>query len=172
MRLAPLLAARGLLPDVLLLTSFGPYAVGGLDAFPQVPLHVSARGCADLEQREEPALAHAVTPEIRERLLRAQRVAGERQILPGLWLREVGVHHPASAAVLVETSDGIIGIADPVFVARNLIEGTALGAAEHAAHWHRTVRGLGQRCAALIPIHDPEPLPVGREHWHRSLDRH
>ena len=163
------LLARGLVPDLVLLTSFGPYTTGALDAWARLPLHVSARGCADLEQPEEAALAHPLAQPLRERLLWAQRVQGERQVLPGLTLVEVGVHHPASAAILVETADGVVGIADPVFVARNLVDGTALGAAEHAASWHGMVRKLGLRCDALLPIHDPDPTPVYRDRWHPGL---
>ena len=159
----------GLVPDLLLLTSFGPYTTGALDAWVQVPLHVSARGCADLEQPEEPALSHAFTRPVRERLLGAQRVSGERQILPGLTLLEVGVHHPASAAVVIDTAQGRIAIADPVFLARNLLDGTALGAAEQAASWHAMVRKLGARCDALLPIHDLDPTPVCRDRWHPAL---
>lgn len=168
--LAQRLQNMGVEPDLVLLTSFGPYAVGGLEAFAtKLPLLVSARGCADLQQPEEPALAHPPAPALHGRLRAAQRVAGERKILPGLTMLEVGVHHPASAAVLVETAAGVVGIADPVFLARNLIDGTALGAAEHAARWHTSVRGLGLRCDALLPIHDPDPRPVDRARWHPSL---
>jgi glyoxylase-like metal-dependent hydrolase (beta-lactamase superfamily II) len=167
--LARRLGAMATVPDLLLLTSFGPYTTGGLGPWARIPLHVSARGCADLERPEEKALAHGLPAPVRTRLMDAQRVQGEQQILPGLALVEVGVHHPASAAIRVDTADGVIAIADPVFVRRNLLEGTALGAAEHAAAWHAMVRALGTRCDALLPIHDPDPTPVYRDRWHPVL---
>jgi glyoxylase-like metal-dependent hydrolase (beta-lactamase superfamily II) len=163
------LRERGLVPQLVLLTSFGAYTTGSLDAFAQAGLFVSARGCTDLELPEEPALAHPLDPAVRNRLLRAQRVVREREVMPGLTLLEVGVHHPASVAVVVETADGVVGIADPVFLARNLLDGIALGAAEHAASWHGMTRVLGERCDALIPIHDPDPTPIARARWHASL---
>lgn len=163
------LRALSVKPDLVLLTSFGPYATGNLDALAGVPLYVSSRGCADLERPEEPAMSHPPAPPIAQRLRAARRVEHEMQILPGLTLLEVGVHHPASAALLVETNEGVVGLADPVFTARNLSSGTALGAAEHSAGWHSMVRALGRRCEALIPIHDPDPTPVPRSRWHPGL---
>ena len=163
------LRRRGVEPDLLVLTSFGPYTTGHLGAWHQCPLWVSERGCADVDLPEEPALAHAPAPAVRERLRSAQRVVGNKEILPGLTFVEVGVHHPASAALLIETDDGVVAIADPVFTARNLLQGTALGAAERAAGWHGMVRLLGQRCDAIIPIHDMSAAPVPRARWHASL---
>ncbi|MGO4835789.1 hypothetical protein AB4144_26465, partial [Rhizobiaceae sp. 2RAB30] len=46
--------------DSIALTSFGPYAAGGLESFPDVPVVASARGLADLGRPEEPALYHAL----------------------------------------------------------------------------------------------------------------
>ena len=160
------LRALGIAPDLLILTSFGPYATGRLEAWPDCPLWVSARGCADLLKPEEPALFHSPTAGVRARILTAHQVVGQQEILPGLQVLEVGVHHTASMAITVSTAQGVIGIADPVFVTRNLTDGIALGVAEHAAQWHRMVRSLGQRCDALIPIHAVEPTAVPRSQWH------
>jgi hypothetical protein len=156
-------------PDLVLLTSFGPYTTGNLDAVLDAPLWVSARGCEDLLHPEEPALAHPPSPSTRARLLAAQQVRGERELLPGLLFLEAGIHHPASAAVVVDSTEGRIAIADPVFTARNLMEGVALGAAEQVAQWHAFVRSLGTRCDAVIAIHDPHPAPVPKARWHASL---
>lgn len=163
------LRALGIEPDVLVLTSFGPYATGRLDAWPYCPLWVSARGCADLLQPEEPALFHAPAPEVRDRVLAAHRVKGVQEIFPGLSVQEVGVHHAASMVIQVDTAHGVMGIADPVFVPRNLHDGIALGVAEHVAQWHRMVRQLGLHCDALIPIHALDPVPVPRLQWHASF---
>ncbi len=152
--------------DSIALTSFGPYAVGGLEGFPGVPAVASARGLADLERPEEPALYHALPRPVSERLRAARRVDGEAKLYPGLDFIETGVHHPASAALVIETAHGRVAIADPIFVARNLTEGLALGASEHAAGWHRMARLLGERADAIIPIHDVEPTPIGRGSWH------
>lgn len=163
------LAARGASPDLIVATSFGPYAVGGLEQFAATPLVVSARGVADLQQPEEPALVHPLSDLVRERLLQGHKVAGETVLAPGVTFIETGVHHPASAAVIVDTAAGRVAIADPVFTARNLVEGIALGAAEHAAGWHEMVRMIARRADAILPIHDASPVPVHPEAWHQSL---
>lgn len=163
------LATRDASPDLITVTSFGPYAVGGLEQLPRTPLAVSARGIADLQQPEEPALVHPLSDLLRERLLQGQKVSGETVLSPGVTFIETGVHHPASAAVVVDTAEGRVAIADPIFTARNLVEGIALGAAEHAAGWHAMVRMVAGRADAILPIHDPSPVPVPPEAWHHSL---
>lgn len=168
-RLPDLLDRRGIVLDAIVLSSFGLYAVGGVEDFPRVPLYVSARGCADLEWPEEVALVHPLPDALRARLLGAKRIAGEQDLFPGMAMIETGVHHPASSALVAATRHGRIGIADPVFVAENLIEGHPLGAAEHAAGWHRMARLLADRCDAIIPIHDPNPQPLPKSIWHPSI---
>lgn len=163
------LVARAAKPELVVVTSFGPYAVGGLPPFPDAPVIASARGLADLAKAEEPALIHPVLPAAAEVLVKAQGIVGEAEILPGLAFVETGIHHPASAAVLVATGDGMVAIPDPVFTARNLTEGLALGAAEFAGGWHKMVRMLGGRADAILPIHDPDPAPVARDRWHATL---
>ncbi len=163
------LTARNFTPDLIVATSFGPYAVGGLELLPRTPIVGSARGLADMANLEEPALLHPVPPAAAAALKNARPISGETEIRPGLTFVEVGIHHPASAALLVQTSDGAIAIPDPVFVARNLLDGIALGAAEFAGGWHRMVRMLGARAHAILPIHDPDPRPVPRTAWHATL---
>src|SRR5690606_18029527 len=98
-----------------------------------------------------------------------RRVAEERVLAPGVTFVETGVHHPASAAVIVDTAAGRVAIVDPIFTARNLVHGIALGAAEHAAGWYEMVRMIAGRADAILPIHDPSPVPVPPEAWHHSL---
>lgn len=163
------LTMRGAEPDEIILTSFGPYAAGGLDRLAHIPIAVSMRGLRDLAAAEEPALRHPLPPHLVERLAQSNAIEGEQQIDDGVIFLETGVHHPASAAVVVDTEEGRIAISDPVFTARNLIEGIALGAAENAAGWHSMVRLLGARADAILPIHDVDPSPIRSAQWHRSL---
>ena len=132
----------GCVPDLVALTSFGPYAVGGLVGLPaQASMVASARGLADLDAPEEPALVHPLCAPVRDTLLsRARPVHGEAELAPGVVFHEVGVHHPASAAIEVATADGWLVIADPVFTARNLTDWVALGAADRffALSFHRS----------------------------------
>lgn len=164
------------LPVAVALTSFGPYAAGGLINLPAgIPLFASARGLADLAGPEEPALVHPLPETTRRVLLEtAIPVHKSREILPGVVFHETGVHHPASAALEVLTSQGRIIIADPVFTARNLTGGIALGASENAASWFSMVRRLGQEGARFLPIHEPGPQPVElrfgpKGTWHASI---
>lgn len=153
----------------IILTSFGPYAAGGIADFPDTPLFASLRGLNDLTEPEEPALCHPLSSPIVTRLKAASAIDSETEITPGVTVVETGVHHPASAAVIVNTAHGRIGIADPVFTAENLTLGTALGASEHASGWHAMVRSIGRRVDAIIPIHNPKPVPINRNLWHDSL---
>ena len=157
-------------PDLILVTSFGPYAVGGLDRIAG-PVVCSERGLRDLNTPEEAALVHPVPTAHRERLSAARTVAGSAEIAPGLHFMEIGIHHPASAAICIRTEEGVVGIADPVFTKRNLQEGLALGAAENAAGWFDMVRSLGSVCDALIPIHDLDPTPLPRAEWSAQFDQ-
>jgi glyoxylase-like metal-dependent hydrolase (beta-lactamase superfamily II) len=168
-RLQERLAASHVKLDGIILTSFGPYAVGGLHEVQNAPVFLSHRGIEDLERPEEPALRHPVPPESRPRLLAGSPVRSRHEIMPGLVMEEVGIHHPACANLEITTRDGVVGISDPVFHRRNLLEGCALGAAEEAGRWHRMVRMLARNCHAVIPIHDPDPTPLARDLWHGSL---
>lgn len=154
-------------PDLIVVTSFGPYAVGGLDRIAG-PVLCSERGLRDLRDPEEPALAHPIPAVHGGRLREARTVAGSAEIAPGLTFVEVGVHHPASAALCVGTSEGTVALADPVFVRENLTDGVALGAAEHAAGWFDMVRRLGETCDAILPIHDIDPRPLAKDDWHAN----
>jgi len=157
-------------PDAVVLTSFGPYAAGGLPHLGEdVPVYVSSRGLDNLARSEEPALIHALPNDVLRRLSISGPVRDERTIFDGIRFVETGVHHPASAAVVVDTEDGPVAIADPVFVRANLVEGIALGAAEHAAGWFALVRRLAAACRGMIAIHDPDPVPVPVAAWHPSL---
>lgn len=154
-------------PDAAILTSFGPYAAGGLaDLAADVPVVVSARGVADLAEPEEPALHHVLAGPLAARVRGGRAIVGEGEIRPGVTFLEVGVHHPHSAAVLVDTDEGCVAIADPVFCRRNLEEGMALGVAEDVPGWYAMVRRLASSCDAAIPIHDPDPTPLAVARWH------
>ena len=163
------LAMRQIRPSCIILSSFGPYAAGGLTLFPSHEVIVSKRGWSNLATPEEIALNHPLPENVEAILHNAKTVSCSIEVRPGIRFVEAGVHHPASAAVLVHTSTGWVGIADPIFVRRNLTDGIALGAAEHAAGWHSMVREVGKSIEAIIPIHDPDPTPLPRDAWHPLL---
>src|SRR5690349_3937376 len=82
--LAAELAARNARPELIVITSFGPYAIGGLPDLPLAPIVASARGLADLATPEEPALLHPVPAASAARLAEARGVAGEAELFRGL----------------------------------------------------------------------------------------
>jgi hypothetical protein len=157
-------------PDRIVLTSFGPYAFGGLNRWPAAPVHFSARGLADVLAPEVPALARQLPAPVQQRLCGAdgRPVAGRMTILPGLELIEVGAHAPAALAVTIDTAAGRVAIADPIFLAENLTRGLALGFCDSIPDWFRIFDKLGD-VDAILPIHDPAGVAVPRADWHPRL---
>ncbi len=85
---------------------------------------------------------------------RLRLIEGAAQVLPGVIFEVTGGHHPGSAAVLVDTPDGVVGILETAFVERNLETGTPIGIAEDAAAARRAMRSLAGRCDRVVAIHD------------------
>ena len=155
------LRQRRIAPAAIILSSFGPYATGALSRLAAPRCFVSARGLANLDRPEVALFSHPIGSDAETALRRASDpVTGKAEPFRGLTIHEVGIHHPASMAVIVETDGGRIAIADPVFHAENLIRGLPLGVAEYPAHWVAMVAELCNRVDAILPIHDPAARPV------------
>jgi glyoxylase-like metal-dependent hydrolase (beta-lactamase superfamily II) len=157
-------------PDHIVLTSFGPYTLGGLANWPGCPVHFSARGLADVLQPEVRALARKI-PETALCTLKgpnARPINGRVEILPGLHLIEVGAHSPAALGMVIETANGKIGIADPVFHAENLTRGISIGFCDSIPDWYRLFDRMAD-IDAMLPIHDPAGRVVPRSEWHANL---
>jgi glyoxylase-like metal-dependent hydrolase (beta-lactamase superfamily II) len=160
-RLAKRLAEENISPDAIVLTSFGPYAVGGLPDVRARRIFVSARGLADLREGEVDVFRHPLAADIEEAIAAASdAVTGKAEPFAGLTLYETGIHHPASMAIIIETVNGSVAIVDPIFHSENLRRGIPLGVAEYPAHWVRMVSELTGRVDAILPIHDPVAEPV------------
>ncbi|KRA24819.1 hypothetical protein ASD65_10585 [Microbacterium sp. Root61] len=86
---------------------------------------------------------------------RLRLVAEREQVRPGVLFEVTGGHHPGSAAVLIDTSEGVVGIIETAFVKRNIESGTPIGIAEDIAAARRATTSLGSRCDRLVAIHDP-----------------
>ena len=157
-------------PDRIILTSFGPYAIGGLQHWPDCPVHFSARGLADVIKPEVAALARQLPDAVLQRLTSAKGrpVAAHEQLLPGLELIEVGAHSPAALGFIVDTAAGRIAIADPIFHRENLARGLALGFCDSIPDWFRIFDRL-RDVDAILPIHDPAGIAVPRSEWHTKL---
>lgn len=77
------------------------------------------------------------------------------QIRPGVRFEVTGGHHPGSAAVVVDTPHGVVGILETAFVASNLETGRPIGIAEDAAAARRAMTSFLERCDTVVAIHDP-----------------
>jgi glyoxylase-like metal-dependent hydrolase (beta-lactamase superfamily II) len=157
-------------PDHIVLTSFGPYTLGGLANWLGRPVHFSARGLADVLQPEVPALARKLSDTAMRVLTgpEARPVSGRAEILPGLQLVEVGAHSPAALGLVIDTADGRIAIADPIFHAENLTRGLSIGFCDSIPDWYRMFGHIGD-VDAIMPIHDPAGRLVPRAEWHADL---
>lgn len=167
----PPAALDGLGADDVVLTTFGPYAIGGLDRWPDARVHYSARGWDDLQRPEVPLFRRSLPPAIRTRLAGSggQAVRDRARIHPGLEIVELGGHSPSAMGVVVDTAAGRIAIADPVFHAETLTRGLPLGWVESLREWYGVFARLGPSVDAILPIHDPSATPVPRHAWHPDL---
>lgn len=157
-------------PDAIVLTSFGPYTIGGLDRFPDCPVFFSARGLAEARAPRVKILARRLPEPVLARMTSAaaQPVDGRCEAFPGLTLIEVGAHAPAALGFIARTAQGAVGLADPVFTAENLTRGVPLGWCESLPEWYELFDRM-KGMEAMIPLHDPDPSPVPRALWHESL---
>lgn len=154
----------------VVLTSLGPYAVGCLGDFPGVPVHVSARGLADLREPECFGLVRRTSTEALTRLQGndIRPVVQTTHPHPGLRIVQLGAHSPSAMGVVVDTAEGRIAIADPVFHAENLTRGVPLGWCKSLPDWFG-VFDLLEDVDAILPIHDPAARPLRRAEWHPTL---
>ena len=86
---------------------------------------------------------------------RLRLVDGSAQIAPGVRYEVTGGHHPGSAAVLVDTPDGTVGVLETAFFNRNLETGRPIGIAEDVAAARRAMVTFAERCDRVVAIHDP-----------------
>lgn len=156
--------------DDIVLTTFGPYAIGGLPYWPNARVVFSARGHADLERSELPLFRRKLPPDAMRRLSSpgAVRVVDRVLLHPGLEIVEVGGHSPSALGLLIETEKGRIALADPIFHSENLTRGLPLGWVESLSEWYAMFNRLGP-VAGVLPIHDPWPVVVPRDKWHPDL---
>ena len=121
----------------IVLTSLGPYGVGRLNDSPGATVHVSARGLSDAREPECFALPRRVAPEALARLAgpRVNRVTGTSTPHAGLTIVQLGGHSPSAMGVVVDTAQGRIAIADPIFHGENLTRGLPLGWCESLPDW-------------------------------------
>lgn len=166
-KLPEILADAGVRPEevaFVAITQTVTYHSGGIDAsfLPNATFYIARDGVLEflIDPPGHPApqfyfsassWASMRTLAIEGRL----RLVGEaEQIVPGVRFEVTGGHHPGSAAVLVDTPEGCIGILETAFTERNLQRGTPIGIAEDVAAARRAMNSLGKRCDSVVAIHD------------------
>jgi len=86
---------------------------------------------------------------------RLRLVEHSAQIGPGVRYEVTGGHHPGSAAVIVDTAEGSVGVLETAFSRRNLETGRPIGIAEDAAAARRAMASFAERFDRVVAIHDP-----------------
>lgn len=141
------------------------YHTGGIDAdlLPNAHFYIAFEG---LEELVRGAPGHPAPefyfPPLAWASLRTLAVDGrlhlidtECEIVPGVRFEVTGGHHPGSAAVLIETREGLVGILETAFVNRNLETRRPIGNAEDMAAARRAIVSFLERCDRVVAIHDP-----------------
>ncbi|GAB2822418.1 hypothetical protein GCM10027022_11080 [Alpinimonas psychrophila] len=77
-------------------------------------------------------------------------------VAPGIQFEVTGGHHPGSAALIVNTPEGLVGVLETAFVKRNLETGRPIGIAEDIAAARAAMLSFQGRFAKVVAIHDPD----------------
>lgn len=172
------LAALGVKPeDVrhLILTPLQPYALGGAVKFRNAQIHVNRNGWADMFAPRYMNHPHdnmhiCFSPEDIQYFFvdawdRMDMMKNECQILPGIDVFWVGVHHRSSVAVKVATQDGVVIFSDCMFRYEHVTERRLLGINENMYEALEAYERIHREADILVPMYDPRVLekhPGGR----------
>ncbi|NPV86203.1 MAG: hypothetical protein HPY45_09375 [Anaerolineae bacterium] len=165
------LAALGVHPDDvqhLILTPLQPYALGGAVKFRNAQIHVNREGWADMFAPRYKKHPHDVMPvcfspqDIHyffvEAWDRMDMMKNECQILPGIDVFWVGVHHRSSIAVKVKTREGNVIFSDCMFRYEHIAEGRLLGINENMYEALEAYDRIRREADILVPMYDPRVL--------------
>ena len=152
--------------DIVIVTPFQAYAIGGIDQFPKAKLCLSRRGWIDFQAprwREHPHDNRAFC--IPDRLLthlvttawpRVHLMQDEEEILPGLSVFWTGVHHRNSVAVKIATAKGNAIASDCFFLYENVEKMHPLGINESLEECLVAYTRIKKEADLTIPLYDPE----------------
>lgn len=151
--------------DYVLVTQPITYHTGGLlpELIPRADVYMSRAGMLEflLDRPGHPPhefyFTAATWAYLRDLLVegRLHLVDEPTETVPGVWFETTGGHHPGSAAVRVQTADGIVGILETAFLDRNVEEEIPIGIAEDVAQCRRTIRRYRRECDIVLADHDP-----------------
>lgn len=168
-RLLPdVLDELGLTPesiDFVLLTQTITYHSGGLESrwFPRAQVYMSRPGIEEMltDPPGHPPTEFYFTAQswafLRELAVegRLHITDGAVEVVPGVTFETTGGHHPGSAAVRVQTVDGVVGLLETAFFQRNVDDLLPVGIAENAALCRSAIRRYTLDCDRVVAIHDP-----------------
>jgi glyoxylase-like metal-dependent hydrolase (beta-lactamase superfamily II) len=165
------LAAAGVSPEEvehLILTPLQPYAVGGMDKFPNAVIHVNRNGWADLfapRYKNHPHdYLYACLPRrlisyaFLEAWERMDFMRNEVTLLEGIDVFWTGVHHRSSVAVKVQTSEGTAVFSDCFFRYEHITERRLLGINESMYEALEAYERIRREADILLPMYDPRVL--------------
>ncbi len=168
-KLPEILADAGVRPEdvaFVAITQTVTYHSGGLDAslLPNAVFYIAGAGVMELlsgapgHPAPEFYFSEASWASLRTLAIagRLRLVDHDAQILRGIRFEVTGGHHPGSAAVIVDTADGVVGILETAFLKRNLESGRPIGIAEDVAAARRAISSFRDRFDTVVAIHDPD----------------
>ncbi len=89
---------------------------------------------------------------------RVHLVGDEEEVLPGIRMFWVGVHHRSSMAISIPTNKGRVVISDCFFKYPNIEEDIVLGVTESVAECKRSYARIRRDADITIPLYDPAVL--------------
>lgn len=167
MEVPTILAEHGVHPAAvtdLFLTPLGPYNTGNISLFRRANIHPLKRGWAyavgledDLPRLPEVAFpyserAHLLTHAFDRLVL----LPDEANPLPGIETFFVGVHHPASMAIAINTSRGKVIFSDAFFKFANIEQMKPIGYCQDLRQCMRIYRRIAREADLLLPMYDPD----------------
>jgi glyoxylase-like metal-dependent hydrolase (beta-lactamase superfamily II) len=168
MRMETILASRGIDPDTVeavILTPFGPYCTGNISKFRNARIFTSRRGWAHLLGLDDglPRLPRHITiPDselaymVTDGFERLTLLDDEAAPLPGISTFHVGVHHPGSIAVVINTARGKAIFSDGFFKFANIEQMKPIGYCQDLRDCLRNYKRIGAEADLLVPMYDPD----------------
>ena len=152
----------------IIITPLQPYAIGGIDKFPNAQIHVNRYGWAELFAPRYKHHPHdnfyACVPKriisyiFLEAWDKMDFMKNEQQILPGIQVFWTGVHHRSSVAVGINTKEGKAIFSDCFFRYEHITEHRLLGICENMYEALEAYERIRKEADILLPMYDPRVL--------------
>jgi len=177
MRIENILASRGIDPlavEAVFITPWGPYNTGNISLFANAEIFALKRGWAymmGLDPDLPPRVRHNSIPDeqlaylVTDGFSRLRLLDDEAEPLPGIRTFYVGVHHPGSMALAIQTRKGTVIHSDAFFKFGNIERLKPIGYCQDLRQCMRAYRRIAAEADLLVPGYDPalfERYPGGR----------